>query len=240
MDRCVLFAGKEYPDGKDFALVAAKHDRKAVISVTEMSKASDEGQISEGIYPAQWTRNSPLSARSLILQAENCCGAFQEAVIIFDTNWYSGDFEELSPGVCSKAIDTMIGSYTHLVSELLARFRKKGGGTLVFVLKKNSSGEASNGGFSKPVSILAGMAEGAFRGLGETLATNYAEDESLRIVLTKADYGTTDNQFANWLFEILDAPNSVVGKYDPKKGPQWYKMGAKTSKVGLFNPFQKK
>ena len=108
------------------------------------------------------------------------------------------------------------------------------------MLKKNSSGEASSGGFSKPVSILAGMAEGAFRGLGETLATNYAEDESLRIVLTKADYGTTDNQFANWLFEILDAPNSVVGKYDPKKGPQWYKMGAKTSKVGLFNPFQKK
>lgn len=240
MDRSVLIAGKEYPDGRDFAIAAVRHQRNAVISVAEMPEGLDEGRISEGIYPAKWTRNSPLSARSLILQAENQCGTFQDVVVVFDTNWYSGNFEDLSPEMCSKAIDIMISSYTYLVSELLARLKKKGGGTLVFVLKKNSAEDSSGGGFTKKNSILAGMAEGAFRGLGETIATNFAEDESLRIVLTKADLGTADSQFANWLFEILDAPNSLVGKYDPKKGPQWYKMGTKTTKGGLFNPFQKK
>lgn len=239
MERCVLFAGKEYPDGSEFAIAATKYNRAAVITVATMPEDREDDCISENIYPAKWSRNSPLSARSVILQAENACGAFQEAVIIFDTNWYSGDFEELTPSVCSKAIDTMITSYTHLVGEIVARFKKKGSGTIIFVLKK-ATGDEANGGFSKPVGVLPGMAEGAFRGLAESMATTFGQDESMKIVLAKADYGTTDNQFASWLFEVLDAPNSILGKYDAKKGPQWFKMGAKTGKSSFFNPFQKK
>ena len=239
MERTVLFAGKEYPEGREFALVATRYNRNAVITVAEMPEDLEDGCISDNIYPAKWSRNSPLSARSVILQAENACGAFQEAVIIFDTAWYSGQFEELTPTASSKAIDTMIASYTHLVGEIVARFKKKGGGTLIFVQKKATTDEA-NGGFSKPVSILAGMAEGAFKGLGESIATAFGQDESMKIVLAKADYGTADSHFANWLFEVLDAPNSVMGKFDAKKGPQWFKMGAKAGKTGFFNAFQKK
>ena len=110
---------------------------------------------------------------------------------------------------------------------------------VIFVLKK-ATGDEANGGFSKPVGVLPGMAEGAFRGLAESMATTFGQDESMKIVLAKADYGTTDNQFASWLFEVLDAPNSILGKYDAKKGPQWFKMGAKTGKSSFFNPFQKK
>ena len=239
MKRCVLFAGKEYPAGRDFAISATNHNRNAVITVAEMPEGLEDGAISEGMYPAKWSRNSPLSARSVILQAENCCGSFQEAVVIFDINQYAGNFEDLAPGTCSKAVDTMISSYVHLVSEILARFKRKGGGTVIFVLKK-ASVDDSSGGFRKPVSILAGMAEGAFKGLAETIATTFGQDESLKVVLTKADYGTTDEQFSNWLFEVLDAPNSIVGKFDAKKGPQWFKMGGKTDKTGLFNRFQKR
>lgn len=239
MEKAVLFAGKEYPDGREFAIAATNCNRAAVITVAEMPENLEDGCVLEHIYPAKWSRNSPLAARSVILQAENACGAFQEAVIIFDTNWYSGQFEELTPSICSKAIDSMIGSYTHLVSEILARFKKKGGGTVIFVLKKISTDEA-NGGFSKPVGILSGMAEGAFKGLAESIATTFSQDEQMKIVLAKADYGTADNHFARWLFDVLDAPNSIVGKYDVKKGPQWFKMGAKTGKSGFFNPFQKK
>ncbi len=239
MGKTVLFAGKEYPDGREFAVAATNCNRDVVITVAEMPENLEDGCISDNIYPAKWSRNSPLSARSVILQAENACGAFQEAVIIFDTDWYSGRFEELTPSICSQAIDSMIGSYTHLVSEILARFKKKGGGTVIFVLKKASTDEA-NGGFSKPVGILSGMAEGAFRGLAESIATTFSQDEGMKIVLTKVDYGTADNHFASWLFEVLDAPNSIMGKYDAKKGPQWFKMGAKMGKSVFFNPFQKK
>lgn len=108
----------------------------------------------------------------------------------------------------------------------------------MFVIKKSSTG--SNGGFSKPVSVLASMAEGAFKGFGEAVALSYAQEEEIKIVLATAEYGTADAHFANWLFEVLDAPNSIAGKIDLKKGPQWFKMGAKTAKVGLFHRPQKK
>lgn len=238
MERSVLFAGKEYPDGRDFAIAATKYGRKAVITVESMPEGLNEGALSQGIYPALWSRNSPLASRSLMVQAESICGALQEAVVVFDTSWYSSHFTEMTPESCSRAVDRMISCYAYLVAEILSRFKRKGGGTLVFVIKKSST--TVNGGFSKPVSILAAMAEGAFKGLGESVAMTYAQEEGIDVVLSLADYGTADTHFANWLFEVLDAPNGIVGKVDPKKGPQWFKMGAKTTKVGLFHRPQKR
>ncbi len=234
MERSVLFAGKEYPDGRDFALAATNHNRTALITVSAMPAGLDEGRISDDVYPILWNRSTSLSARSLLLQAENICRALQEAVMIFDTSWYSAAFPAMTPEACSKAIDDMVASYAYLATELLSRFKKRGEGTLVFVIKKSQTGEPE-GGFSKPVSVLAGMAEGAFKGLGESIATMHGQDSALRIALVTADYGTADSHFANWLFEVLDAPNSVVGKVDVKKGPQWFKMGAKTGKTGFFH-----
>ena len=69
MERCVLFAGKEYPDGNEFAIAATKCNRAAVITVATMPENLEDGCITENIYPAKWSRNSPLSARSVILQA---------------------------------------------------------------------------------------------------------------------------------------------------------------------------
>lgn len=238
MEKNVLFAGKEYPDGRDFALVATKHERKAVITVESMPEGLNGGAISEDVYPALWSRNSPLASRSLMVQAENICGRLQEVVVVFDTSWYSFHFTEMTPESCSRAVDRMISCYTYLVAEVLSRFKRKGGGTLVFVIKKSST--PANGGFVKPVSMLAAMAEGAFKGLGESVAMTYAQDDAVSVVLSMADYGTADTHFANWLFEVLDAPNGIAGKMDPKKGPQWFKMGAKTTKVGLFHRPQKK
>lgn len=239
MGQNVLFVGKEYPDGGDFAIAATNHNRNAFITVNTMPENLDEGQISEGIYPVLWTRNTSLTARSLLLQAENICSSLQEAVLVFDTSWYSSSFPEMTLELCSKAIDSMIASYTFVVTELISRFKKRAGGTLVFVIKRAQTNEADNEGFSKPVSVLAGMAEGAFKGLGEAIATSYGQEGDIKVVLVKADYGTADSHFANWLFDVLDVPNSVVGKIDPKKGPQWFKMGTKTNKPSIFQGFPK-
>lgn len=240
MERNVLFAGKEYPDGREFAIAATSHNRRAFITVDVMPENLEDGQISEDIYPVLWTRNTSLTARSLLLQVGNICDNLEEAVLIFDTGWYSNSFSEMRLELCSKAIDSMIASYTFLVTELINRFKKKAGGTLVFVIKRSQTEDAGNGGFSKPVSVLAGMAEGAFKGLGEAIATTYDQEDDVKVVLVKADYGTADSHFASWLFDVLDAPNSVVGKIDPKKGPQWFKMGTKTGKASFFQGFQKK
>lgn len=238
MEKNVLFAGKEYPDGRDFATVATNHNRKVVITVESMPEGLKDGELSDGIYPALWSRNSSLAARSLMVQAESICEKLHEVVVVFDTSWYSSHFIEMTPEHCSRAIDRMIACYTYLVAEILSRFKRKGGGTVVFVIKKSST--PANGGFVKPVSMLAAMAEGAFKGLGESVAMTYAQEEGIDVVLSMADYGTADTHFANWLFEVLDAPNGIAGKMDPKKGPQWFKMGAKTTKVGLFHHPQKK
>lgn len=240
MERNVLFAGKEYPDGRDFAIAATKHNRTALITVSVMPENLEEGRLSDDVYPVLWSRSTSITARSLLLQVENICRTLDEAVLIFDSSWYSASFSELTPEMCSKAADAMVTNYAFLVTELINRFQKKDGGTLVFVIKRPHEGDSSASGFSKPVSVLTGMAEGAFKGLGEAVATTYGQDGNIKVVLVKADYGTADSHFANWLFDVLDAPNSVVGKIDPKKGPQWFKMGAKTGRTGFFQGLQKK
>ena len=127
MEKNVLFAGKEYPDGRDFATVATNHNRKVVITVESMPEGLKDGELSDGIYPALWSRNSSLAARSLMVQAESICEKLHEVVVVFDTSWYSSHFIEMTPEHCSRAIDRMIACYTYLVAEILSRFKRKGG-----------------------------------------------------------------------------------------------------------------
>ena len=45
MERTVLFAGKEYPEGREFALVATRCNRNAIITVAEMPEDLEDGSM---------------------------------------------------------------------------------------------------------------------------------------------------------------------------------------------------
>lgn len=234
MEKTVLLAGKEYPGGSALASSAVNHNRNVVITTSPLSDAPVESLESSGIVTVSWNKSSSVSARSIVLQAENTFQHVDEAVLVFDTAWFSPNFQAMTPELCSRAVDTMISSYLYLSMELMNRFVKLKNGTLVFMLKSAPGlaemptsvtlrGDTS----AVPAGILPASAEAAFRVLAESMAAKYAEREGVKVFLVRADYETPDSQFAGWMFEYLDAVYVSKMKQDARHAAQWVKIGSK-------------
>ena len=227
----MLFAGKEYPAGSALASAAINHRRNVVVTVPATMETLPESLAASEIAVAAWNKSSSVSARSVILQAENAFHRVDEAVLYFDTAWFSPRFQTVTPELCSRAVDEMISSYLYLSMELTTRFTKLKGGTIIFMLK------AAPGLADAPSGILPAAAEADFRVLAESTAAKYADKDGLRFLLVRTDYDTSDGQFAGWMFEYLDALLVSKVKQDTRHTVQWVKLGAKPS--AGFNLFRK-
>ncbi len=244
MEKTVLFAGKEYPAGSALASAAINHRRNVVITVPATMETLPESLAASEIAVAAWNKSSSVSARSVILQAENAFQRVDEAVLYFDTAWFSPRFQTVTPELCSRAVDEMISSYLYLSMELTTRFTKLKGGTIIFMLKAApgladapSAATLRSDTGAVPAGILPAAAEAAFRVLAESTAAKYADKDGLRFLLVRTDYDTSDGQFAGWMFEYLDALLVSKVKQDTRHTVQWVKLGAKPS--AGFNLFRK-
>ena len=244
MKKTVLFAGKEYPAGSALASAAVNHNRNVVITVPAMVDEIKDSLETAGTTAATWNKSSSVSARSVILHAENAYQHVDEAILNFDTSWFAPNFKDMTPEICSKAIDSMISSYLYLTMEVISRFSKTEGGTIVFMLKtapghadmvNSTSIKSENSNF--PVGILPSTAESAFKALAESIAAKYAEKNGIKVFLVKADHDTPDSHFAGWMFEYLDAIYVAKAKNDPRHAIQWVKVGSKPQ-IG-FSLFRK-
>lgn len=234
MEKTVLIAGKEYPAGSALASAAVNHNRNVVITAPFAAEEAGEPVSAAGIAAVAWNKSSSVSARSVVLQAENAFQRVDEAVLVFDTAWMSPNFNALTPELCSRAVDTMVTSYFYLSLELVNRLTKQGGGSIVFMLKSApglaempSSVTIRGDNSAVPAGILPAAAQSAFRTMAESTAAKYAECEGLRFFLMNADYDTPDSQFAGWMFEYMDAAYVSKSKQDARHACQWVKAGAK-------------
>ncbi len=234
MERTVLIAGKEYPAGSALASAAINHNRKVVITSPFGAPENEDTIPTEEISTVAWNKSSSVSARSIVLQAENVFQKVDEAVLVFDTACLSPNFNSMTPEICSRAIDTMITSYFYLSLELVNRFIKQGGGSIIFMLKSapglvdmTSSTTIHGENSSVPVGILPFSAQAAFKALAESTAAKYTEKEELKFFLVNAEYDIPDNQFAGWMFEYLDSAYISKTKQDIRHVCQWIKIGSK-------------
>ena len=240
MGKVVLFAGKEYPDGYNLATTAVKHKRSVVITSLNSPSENTDEHLPEGIKSIFWNKTSSLSARSLVLELENLYGQIDEAILIFDAAFFLPFFPMMNPEACSRASDNMITSYLFLSMEILNQFKKRRGGTLIFMLKTSGFKESSHKSNQRnPVNVLIAAGESAFAGLAESTALNYIENESIKILLVKGEAESDDKRFANWLFDSIDTPNSLFYKGDART-PQWIKLSSKVPKSFNFDKFFKR
>ncbi|MBO5236680.1 MAG: hypothetical protein J6B32_06190 [Spirochaetaceae bacterium] len=236
MEKTVLFAGKEYPAGSAFASAAINHNRSTVITVPFATEKTEEIIDSPDITTVVWNKSSSVSARSVVLQAENVYQRLDEAVLVFDTAWFASTYNSLTPELCSRGVDAMISGYLYLSMELVARFTKLKHGTLIFMLK-GAPGIADSTGSSVfrgdnsglPAGILPSSAEAMFKALAESTAASCASNEDIRVLLVRGEYDTSDSLFAGWMFEYIDTLPPGKGKHDIRHAVQWLKMGARQS-----------
>lgn len=91
------------------------------------------GAVNERTALLDWNPCSPISARSLILAAENRNGPVDSGIIVCAAA-NSAEMRDFSPAGIDFVVNNHIKSYMFLANELTRGFRAKRGGTLAFVL----------------------------------------------------------------------------------------------------------
>lgn len=236
MNKTVLVAGKDLPYGADFAEALAKCERQVVITG---KPDTDKAFVShEAIAIASWNRPSSISARTLVLQAENAFLKVDEMILYFDASLYASQFTSLSPEECSRAQDTMVQGYQYVAMEFLTRLdARKQNGTLVFINRthpgmadavSSPSAKSTTAIFANP---FVKSAEKAFQGFAENIAAFVGEKPQTNVVLVSCsstnDANESDSALATWLVSYIDSLERAKKKPTVRQTLQWLKIGSK-------------
>lgn len=252
MTKTILIAGKNLPDGADFIEGAQVKMRNVAAAASKGAKPASTPNTSA----FEWTRTSPVNARSLVLDAETEFGQIDEAVLYFDESYYAGKFNLLTPQECSESIDEMILGYQYLALEILGRFEKKYSmrsgleeekapvPKLAFLIKACSSecDVNKNGSLRASTPMAAGpfvaAAAAAFAAFAENIAAIYGGREYVTVLLAQGDQNIEaakrDRTLSEWICSYMDEVDKLKNKLALKQSMNWIKAGAKGPGFSLF------
>jgi hypothetical protein len=162
----------------------------------------------------EWNPCSPLSARSLVLAAENRNGPVDTGIIVCAAS-NSAEMRDFSPAGIDFAVNNHIKAYMFLAHELTRSFRARQNGTLVFVLLE---GLASG--------ILAAPVTSAFKSFsGSMLAQSNTEYQSTLAFSCEEKNIPPMNEYAAYIFKTL-------GDNRKQDRAKWFKF----SKLRMRSP----
>ncbi|MGL4987579.1 MAG: hypothetical protein ACRC5H_10670 [Treponemataceae bacterium] len=219
MNKPILIFGQDFAENDVFITTAKDHDRTPFIAHELQENAASTHCIT-------WNRTSPISARSVILAAENKFSTIDEVLIIFDANRYVEKIASSHVNDFTKAIDLYISSYTYICSELINRATKYKNMHVVFLLKQAPTpvNLIKNLPENQIIPIPLCMAQASFESLAENLQAQYS---NIHMSLVKSE-AENDEEIAHWLFDFID-------KIKNKKTKGWIKVGTKmTGLLSLF------
>lgn len=232
----ILIVGKDLPDNLDFAegFVTTRKVFTTEIPDTEVTDFE-----SEGIFSCLWNRNSAISSRALILNAETKLDELTDVLVYFDAYYFCQQFELDRTEDLSVAIDTMISSYQFFMSELLFRLeQRKDPITIGFLVKTYPSKfeklhTGSKNVNTHPASNIVNAAQSAFISLAENVSTLVGDKSYLSVILAKCEPGNelyeTDKELAKWMAQSFDAIHGMKSKQTVKQAAAWIKAGGKVS-----------
>jgi NAD(P)-dependent dehydrogenase (short-subunit alcohol dehydrogenase family) len=165
-----------------------------------------------GLIPLAWNPGSPISARTLVLAAENRLEHIDQAILVCTPPSLRRQPEELSPGDIDAVVNDHIKGWFFLAKELSAAFKVRGGGTLALVLSDAGTG----------------MEKGELPDLmGPSVAASFSSfANGLLAVSVGKPYMTLafscgageDAAFAAFIFKILDEGNR-------RASGKWHRYG---------------
>jgi len=149
--------------------------------------------------PLEWNPGSPISARTLIIAAENRIEQVNEAILVCDPPSARTAAADLSMANVEILVNDYIKGWFYLVKELTAAFRAHGGGVMALV----SSETAATGDKDDAVDLLGSTALAAFRALTNGLLAA-AFSESYQTLGFSGIEAGDDAGFASFVFKQLD------------------------------------
>ncbi|MDR1286584.1 MAG: hypothetical protein LBK08_03160 [Treponema sp.] len=231
MTRGILVAGNESPLLAALAAEAARRvESLAVASIPnrlqegapapEVPVRADAGTSpdSDARISLSWNPGSPISARTVILSAENRLEHVDEALLVCAPPSMRKSVADLPARDVEILVNDHIKGWFLLAKELASVFRSRRAGTLGLVL----SDLPSLGGKGEKADLLGPAAQASFRAFSQSLLVSSFDEPYVSLGFSCSGAGE-EGPFASFVFKTLDESSR-------KNNGKWYKFG----KFNLF------
>lgn len=175
-------------------------------------------QVEPPFLPLEWNPSSPISAKSLVLGAQNRLGKIDEAILVCAPPALRKDLAQVSPQELDSLMDDHIKGWWYLARELVSALRSRKAGTLALVLSE----APAQGNKDDPEDLMGPVIGSAFRSLAQGLLASSYADPFRTLAFSTTDVGD-DGAYAAFVYKIIDEDNK-------RNSGKWHKYG----KVGLF------
>ncbi|MDR1420938.1 MAG: hypothetical protein LBI86_11230 [Treponema sp.] len=231
MTRGILIAGNESPLLAALAAEAAR--RVESLAVASIHNRLQEGASApEAPAPADtetapgstarislsWNPGSPISARTVILSAENRLEHIDEALLVCVPPSMRKSIADLPARDVEILVNDHIKGWFLLAKEIASVFRSRRAGTLGLVLSDLSS----IGGKGEKADLLGPAAQASFRAFSQSLLVSSFDEPYVSLGFSYSGAGE-EGPFASFVFKTLDESSR-------KNNGKWYKFG----KFNLF------
>ncbi len=221
MSKNIIVAGKEYSKNSDLENIAKSFELNPFVT-TQFFEDSNTKVISTN---TTWNRSSPISAHSVIINAENYFGQIDGAVLFFDSLVYDKIFSHNTVDEFTRATDELILGYNYLALELLRRFSDKNPGKLFFVLQsqETKSDSLKNNGkqqiIQQALGIITSMAQSAFKSFAENVSAENFNPAGSFVYLLETSPETTEEEIFSWIATKMQEDLPVYK--NPKNAVIW-------------------
>ena len=223
MTRGILLTGNE-----STLLSAAAAEAFRRVESFALAVIPNRFPLPEGVLPQKiktgdktivlpWNPASPISARSLLLAAENRMGKINDAVLICSPPAVFKTIKTLTPEEIDILVNDHIKGWFFIIRELCLYFRRTGSGSLSLVVP-----ELSDAGKSAQTDILGPSAAASFRSFANGILAA-ASDEPFQLMGFTGSEAGKEGEFASWLFKIID-------EGEKKNSGRWHRY----AKLRLF------
>lgn len=211
-----------YTDFMSYSVFLAGSSADSMAGFAEAAKQAgntlfmaDSGKEQTGAVV--WNKASPISARTMILQAVAAGGEIDRAILVFDADAYEAVYRDFSVENISRGMDDMIAGYQYMAEEFVNRYAQNAGNScwLTYVLCSST----------EKTSALTAAAEAAFQAFAEKTAEAYA-GSNLKFTLVRCD-SATKAETPSWLNAYWALSGAEKAASQAKTAGHWVKTGGK-------------
>ena len=151
--------------------------------------------------PLEWNPSSPISARTLVIAAENRLERINEAIFICSPPTVRGTADDLLLSDIDILINDHIKGWFYLLKEIAVFFSARKQGTLALVYP-----DLSNSGKDDTADVLGPSALASFRALTNGLLTAAHNEPYLTMGFATTDAGN-ETAFSAFIFKSIEETN---------------------------------
>jgi len=156
-------------------------------------------ETAAGAIPLSWNPASPISARTLVLAAENQLKQINNAIVVCSPPAVFKNAEILVPEEIEILVNDHIKGWFYLIRELLLYFRRRGTGSLSLVAPEI----IPSGNKNAPADLVGPSASASFRAFAQSVLASQASEPFQVMGFTITEAGN-EGDFAAWFFKMID------------------------------------